>query len=180
MRPQVKIFCSGPISTWLPIVIGPELTRPKEIRARPTEHWPEYFLTRPEAHFFDQKKIGKFGIFRGNFPSPNLNQRWLIRTNTFDPNPSLVTKEPQQKSSLPWQKKGPSSTWLNSGLCPWPQKRLSSQKIAGWTLCVQHFWRTRCFTFLICLSPCQLWRLSRGKAATSQEEKKNRLWDFQS
>jgi len=37
-------------------------------------------------------KIGKFGIFRGNFPNLNLNQRWLTQpgSNFFDLNPSLI------------------------------------------------------------------------------------------
>jgi len=41
--------------------------------------------------FFTRRaKIKKFGIFRGNFPNPNL--RWQIQSEKqkFDPNPSLV------------------------------------------------------------------------------------------
>jgi len=33
-------------------------------------------LTRPEG-----QKIGKFGIFRGKFLYPNLNQKWLTQPN---------------------------------------------------------------------------------------------------
>jgi len=42
-------------------------------------------LTRSE------KKIESFDIFRGNFPNPNSNHRWLTRPDKkFDPEPSLV------------------------------------------------------------------------------------------
>jgi len=47
----------------------------------PTRLWPGYFLTRPQEIFFgaEWKKIEIFGIFRGNFPNPNPNHKWLAR-----------------------------------------------------------------------------------------------------
>jgi len=67
------------------------------VNKRPTWLWPRYFLAQPEAIFFwpEGQKIEKVGILRGNFPSPNLNQRWLTR-----PNPSnikLTGPDPGQK-----------------------------------------------------------------------------------
>jgi len=49
-------------------------------------------------------KIEKFDIFKGNFPNPNPNHKWLTRpdpsykkwtqlgSNNFDPDPSLCRK----------------------------------------------------------------------------------------
>jgi len=61
------------------------------VNKRLTRLWPEYFLTEPGAFFWLKgKKIGKFGIFRGNFPSPNLSQRWLTRPEQQKIDPTRV------------------------------------------------------------------------------------------
>jgi len=58
--------------------MGPDLTRAcflPAVNKWPTRLWPGYFLTR------QKEKIEKFDIFRGNFPNPNLNHKWLTRPN---------------------------------------------------------------------------------------------------
>jgi len=59
------------------------------VNKRPTRLWPEYFLTRPDDIFFLPKglNIEIFDIFRGNFPNPYPNQRWLTQ-----PDPTWATK----------------------------------------------------------------------------------------
>jgi len=48
------------------------------VNKRPTRLWPGYFLTWAKDFFWPEgKKIEKFVIFRGNFPKPNSNHRWL-------------------------------------------------------------------------------------------------------
>jgi len=52
--------------------------------------WPRYFLTLPDEIFFNRRaKNWKIWDFRGNFPNPNPNQRWLTQSNQsnkkFDP-----------------------------------------------------------------------------------------------
>jgi len=56
-------------SSWSKVEMGPDPTEPKE-----------FFLSKGE-------KIVKFGMFKGNFPNPNPNQRWLSQ-----PNPTRATK----------------------------------------------------------------------------------------
>jgi len=76
-------------------------------------------MTQPEDIFLIQReKIKKFGIFRGNFPSPNPGQKWLTRPDEqkidltlFWPGPittlnisSLIKKEalnPNHQSYVP-------------------------------------------------------------------------------
>jgi len=59
-------------------------------RADPTR---AYFWPNPKIFFWpDGEKIEKFDVFRGNFPNPNLNHRWLTQPNPskkIDPDPSL-------------------------------------------------------------------------------------------
>jgi len=44
-------------------------------------------LTQPKVYFFIKRgKIEKFDIFRGNFPNPNPNQRWLTQPNPSNKN----------------------------------------------------------------------------------------------
>jgi len=72
--------------------------------------WPEYFLTQPEEIFLTRReKIEKFNIFRGNFPNPNPNHRWLTqprllkvdptrnRTKNFDLDTSLWLQLPSKQ-----------------------------------------------------------------------------------
>jgi len=42
------------------------------VNKRPTRFWPAYFLTQPNAIFYQKGKIEKFGIFMGNFPNPEV------------------------------------------------------------------------------------------------------------
>jgi len=70
----------------------PDLTQAyfwSSVNKRPTRLWPGYFVIWLEEIFFwpEVKKIDKFDIFRGNFPNPNPNHKWLTR-----PNPTLVKK----------------------------------------------------------------------------------------
>jgi len=67
--------------------MGPDPTWPSENK-RPTRLWPGYFLTQPRRFFLIRReKIEKFGIFRGNFPNLDPNQRWLTQHKRpkFDP-----------------------------------------------------------------------------------------------
>jgi len=58
------------------------------VNKRPTCLWLRYFLTQPKEIFFIwREKIEKFDIFRGNFPNPNPNYKWLTR-----PDPVRATK----------------------------------------------------------------------------------------
>jgi len=71
---------------------------------RPTHLWRGYFLTWPEG-----KKFEKFDIFRGNFPNPNPNHRWVTQpellkidlsrpgSKVFDLDPSLGHSGPLAK-----------------------------------------------------------------------------------
>jgi len=50
-------------------------------------------LTRRDDIFLIKgEKIEKFGIFRGIFPNPKSNQRWLTQpgSKNFEPDPSLI------------------------------------------------------------------------------------------
>jgi len=52
------------------------------INKRLTWLWPgAYFLIQPDEIFFEPKgkKLNKIAIFRGKFPNPHTNQRWLSR-----------------------------------------------------------------------------------------------------
>jgi len=52
------------------------------VNKRPTRLWPGYFLTQPEEIFWSHgKKFENLDVFRGNFPNPNSNYRWLTRPN---------------------------------------------------------------------------------------------------
>jgi len=89
------------IERGLTILMGPDPTRAylwPAVNKRPNHLWPDpkrLFLTRRG------KKIETFAIFRGNFPNPNRNHKWLTwpdlsqkklsgpRSKNFDPDPSL-------------------------------------------------------------------------------------------
>jgi len=58
------------------------------VKKRPISFWPVYFFDSTRSHFLSEgKKIGKFGIFRGNLPYQNTNQRCLTRDKFFWPRP---------------------------------------------------------------------------------------------
>jgi len=99
--------------------MGPDPTRAyfwPAVNKRLTLFWLGYFLTQPDEIFLDPKgkTREKFGIFRGNFPNPNPNHRWLTRATknwpdptqvkNFDPYPSLLESWP--KFYQWWDKNG--------------------------------------------------------------------------
>jgi len=62
------------------VEMGPDLNRSyfwPAVNKRLTHLWLGYFLTPTQSNFFIREKMGKFGIFRGNFQNPN--QRWLTQ-----------------------------------------------------------------------------------------------------
>jgi len=83
---------------------GPDLTQPNPtqtyfwpaVNKRSTRLWLGYFLTWPDHIFLTPRaKNGKIDIFRGNFPNPCPNQRWLTQpgSKNFDPDPSLLYRK---------------------------------------------------------------------------------------
>jgi len=66
--------------------MGPDLTSAyfwPAVNKRLTHLWPRYFLSHPRRFFLTRsEKNEKFGIFKGNFPKPNPNQRKLTRPIT--------------------------------------------------------------------------------------------------
>jgi len=60
---------------------------------KPTCLWPRYFFEPTSREFIwpEKEKIEKFGMFRGNFPNLDPNQKSLNRPlKIFDPVPSLI------------------------------------------------------------------------------------------
>jgi len=65
------------------VEMDPDLTRPDPsiLLICSKEEADPSFTRVPEETFFDTKgKTNFFFIFRGNFPNPDQNQRWVTRT----------------------------------------------------------------------------------------------------
>jgi len=72
--------------------MGSDLTRPKLLLTCCKKE-ADHALTQVLFDLTQREKIEKFDVFRGNFPNPNPNYRWLTRldpgSKIFDPDPSL-------------------------------------------------------------------------------------------
>jgi len=72
----------------LPFRLEMDPATTRAVNKRPTHLWPRYFLTDPKIFYLIQRgENWKIWNFRGNFPNPDPNQKWLTQLG-----PTLAAK----------------------------------------------------------------------------------------